>query len=864
MFVQNGGWRGPLAAAGLFFAIFTRATAADEVKVYQTVEINGVPQAETLIDEFNSGENFTIDVPFDSSDVEIVRMYRITTNSVTADIGHITLSGNRRPDQPLLVLIAAAETTSWPPDAATPLGAGCRNWAGITCVNGETAPYLRRTVILAASVSGNVQGTSGQQIHVGSVYRLQVRATLTQTQGGYLSLPVRVSGNFGFNGFDHIAYVSVEKGITRDIIAQGEGDDTNPRDITSIFVGDQAGVAGISGCIHATYGSIRSIRCTGPISIPSSVTSPGIYAANGIDLIYTGNDTGDVNQPPNPAYAYDIDTVIRVGEPDLDQPRLERLHTAGDLEQEVFAGRIGTDGSFTEGQTFGIWVGGEVKKPIRVENEVNVSIIRGATFAPGAHVIIGNYLKGTVEAADYSGEVPVYGQLRTVSVGRGMDGSEYNFGFSGVEPAHDDPEGVIRADHIERVSISKMVLAFGKTVEPRIEANEINSLEIGEMFKGIITTPPDAATPYTVFSNATISDIYAQASSAGPLRPQVWCADFESFRIEYGLAGRLEFPTLLPGRVLVIDGEMRNIPEPFSNQWPMTDGIINIADPQGLEGMIVMNGRGTTDPVPAEYCSGPVIIEDGTTDISLSAAASTGNLNTMPEYTRTSGTIGGGAVGLAPFYFYDEDCDPVSGATGENALLQSEFDNVSTDSVPTRPIIVRFYGPVRTDLVSDSPVDLYLRKVLNNTISFTRMPRDSYTVEVNRPGSTGANREIRLYGAGQYRFSSGQYHVRPRESGPPQLYCDFVKFNPAVRDFDYIFDLRLDCDYDGTEDQPWECGVICAAGDFNQDGGVDGADVEAFFLAWENADPSADVNQDGGIDGRDVETFFLAWEAGGC
>lgn len=52
--------------------------------------------------------------------------------------------------------------------------------------------------------------------------------------------------------------------------------------------------------------------------------------------------------------------------------------------------------------------------------------------------------------------------------------------------------------------------------------------------------------------------------------------------------------------------------------------------------------------------------------------------------------------------------------------------------------------------------------------------------------------------------------------------------------------------------------------DFNQDGGVDGADVEAFYLAWENAEPDADVNRDGGIDGGDLETFFITWESGGC
>jgi len=56
---------------------------------------------------------------------------------------------------------------------------------------------------------------------------------------------------------------------------------------------------------------------------------------------------------------------------------------------------------------------------------------------------------------------------------------------------------------------------------------------------------------------------------------------------------------------------------------------------------------------------------------------------------------------------------------------------------------------------------------------------------------------------------------------------------------------------------------FCAA-DFNSDGGIDGGDVEAFFLAWEAAEALSDVNQDGGIDGADVEAFFVLWEAGGC
>jgi hypothetical protein len=52
--------------------------------------------------------------------------------------------------------------------------------------------------------------------------------------------------------------------------------------------------------------------------------------------------------------------------------------------------------------------------------------------------------------------------------------------------------------------------------------------------------------------------------------------------------------------------------------------------------------------------------------------------------------------------------------------------------------------------------------------------------------------------------------------------------------------------------------------DYNQDGGVDGQDVDAFFADWETGEMVADVNQDGGVDGQDVQFFFEVWEAGGC
>jgi len=56
--------------------------------------------------------------------------------------------------------------------------------------------------------------------------------------------------------------------------------------------------------------------------------------------------------------------------------------------------------------------------------------------------------------------------------------------------------------------------------------------------------------------------------------------------------------------------------------------------------------------------------------------------------------------------------------------------------------------------------------------------------------------------------------------------------------------------------------TVKCIGDFNTDGSVDGSDIEPFFLAFADGDPSADVNLSGGVDGGDVETFFIAWEAG--
>ncbi|MBS0197651.1 MAG: hypothetical protein JSR77_12930 [Planctomycetes bacterium] len=60
------------------------------------------------------------------------------------------------------------------------------------------------------------------------------------------------------------------------------------------------------------------------------------------------------------------------------------------------------------------------------------------------------------------------------------------------------------------------------------------------------------------------------------------------------------------------------------------------------------------------------------------------------------------------------------------------------------------------------------------------------------------------------------------------------------------------------------CSCLECPADFNQDGGIDGVDVNDFFASWESGACDSDVNADGGVDGDDVTAFFGAWEAGGC
>lgn len=128
----------------------------------------------------------------------------------------------------------------------------------------------------------------------------------------------------------------------------------------------------------------------------------------------------------------------------------------------------------------------------------------------------------------------------------------------------------------------------------------------------------------------------------------------------------------------------------------------------------------------------------------------------------------------------------------------------------------------------------------------------TFNIDLATPGA--AEYLTRGMRAGQVRFMVSS--LQPASGGPGGGTGDvvypsfFTKENPLAATAGYLSSLSLRV-------------TIFPGADFNLDGGVDGADIEAFFTAWQAGESYADFNVDGGIDGADIEAFFIAWENGG-
>jgi len=184
-------------------------------------------------------------------------------------------------------------------------------------------------------------------------------------------------------------------------------------------------------------------------------------------------------------------------------------------------------------------------------------------------------------------------------------------------------------------------------------------------------------------------------------------------------------------------------------------------------------------------------------------------------------------AGGSPDSYFDIDFGRCDTSSDPVAYLFNSSGNVvatSDDSSPTNPLPILSFGDTT--------------------------PRGPYTTE-SEP-SAGADGVLF---AGDYYLAVGLYQLNALPAGPTGGRWHMRPLSGS--------NLNIQPDfYTGIADCSTPC-PPCAA-DFDQSGGIDGSDIQAFFEVWATGEVCGDTNQDGAVDGSDVEAFFLPWQAGTC
>lgn len=173
-----------------------------------------------------------------------------------------------------------------------------------------------------------------------------------------------------------------------------------------------------------------------------------------------------------------------------------------------------------------------------------------------------------------------------------------------------------------------------------------------------------------------------------------------------------------------------------------------------------------------------------------------------------------------------------SGIVGSQNLVEGYTSGPLLLTSGADPVFVDVLGPDGLPRSGDENVSLNTGSPAIDAGDTPRLPRDSFDLDYD--GDT--NEPLSRDAANQERLTDDEATPDTGCCTAPVVDLGAIEFTPPL---------------------------LCPA-DFNQDGGVDGQDVEAFFLVWQEGESRADVNHDGGVDGADVETFYIAWEAGGC
>ncbi len=288
---------------------------------------------------------------------------------------------------------------------------------------------------------------------------------------------------------------------------------------------------------------------------------------------------------------------------------------------------------------------------------------------------------------------------------------------------------------------------------------------------------------------------------------------------------------------------------------------------QGLKGQVIINANDAS-----ETWTGDVVI--GSTTISTSTSG-------FPYYNIASSGLGGGAIGLVPFHLYNVDCSPQNSASQSTAeeMLVTEFmrPNPDTNTITSKSIKLRFYGPVRTDATAgNANQPIYFEELVSGIYQDRTSLVD---ITMRRAANEPWSREIEIKGKSGSAVMHGFYRVRPRLSGADRLYCDELGLAqpPSVGDFEYFIELREDCNVNGEDDgaeidDDWWMDVHPMDGrldwcqgcgpDVDGNGFVNGNDYDLFSAWFEDSDPAADYNGDTFVNADDYDAFSYQFEMG--
>lgn len=136
--------------------------------------------------------------------------------------------------------------------------------------------------------------------------------------------------------------------------------------------------------------------------------------------------------------------------------------------------------------------------------------------------------------------------------------------------------------------------------------------------------------------------------------------------------GDISITGSVPGGIAVPAGRSVIIKAGIRSTAPVTIG-------GQLKGQVIINSQNSSS-----------MLWDGATAINSQTLSPNSNF----EITQSSTDLGGGAIGMAPFRLWKNDCYPVwkdnDTITGGDGLFETEF-------VPSgsKPVKIRFYGPIK-------------------------------------------------------------------------------------------------------------------------------------------------------------------------